>query len=226
MTVHPLISIITYTLISESLNEIHILLTVFSVWHLSIIQLTQTKAIREMKLTYILFKLINEDLFSFKYNINYYSYSLPILEKNIELLEKLGEKIKRKRRGIKETEESLLVKQDFISLSNLLLFAKNMDGKGYIQVINIMNDVLINDKNEDNLLVLYGLSQTSLLLVAVSYILNYTNLQNNKIRNYNQEMISAIFEKSESILDSYDISGYENSKPQTIAMINDFIINN
>ena len=180
----------------------------------------------EMKLTYILFKLINEDLFSFKYNINYYSYSLPILEKNIELLEKLGEKIKRKRRGIKETEESLLVKQDFISLSNLLLFAKNMDGKGYIQVINIMNDVLINDKNEDNLLVFYGLSQTSLLLVAVSYILNYTNLQNNKIRNYNQEMISAIFEKSESILDSYDISGYENSKPQTIAMINDFIINN
>ena len=132
--------------------------------------------------------------FGRNYKIVNYPYSINIINQNIDILEDIGKKIKRKRRGSVSNRN---LERDFLTLSNTLLFAQNINTTNYIRVIKIMTDILTNDNNETKFPSSYGLSAFSMNMVAISYLLNYNGLNNNQIRNYNIEISKFITEKIE-----------------------------
>jgi hypothetical protein len=123
--------------------------------------------------------------FGSKYKIVNYPYSINTINQNIDILEEIGKKIKRKRRGSVSNRN---LERDFLTLSNTLLFAQNINTTNYIRVIKIMTDILTKDNNETKFPSSYGLSGFSMSMVAISYLLNYNGLNNNQIRNYNIEI--------------------------------------
>ena len=196
---------------------------------------TYKKLSKELKLNYGLFLLLEAakitdygkdstlglDKKLLKTTLKYYPYSNDIIDKNIEVLNILAKKLGSLSK-INRPDDL-----EFITLLRTLLFAKNMSGENYIKVINILKNILI--KQQATLISTFptnrNLSKFILELISVSYILNYSEMANNNIRDYNLGLSEIIFKK---LKDNFPKSSKEDSLLSSSheKIIEDFVLNN